>query len=161
MLPNVTKLDTQPSVRSTNEGALDAYITYCALGGLITEDDGKPSKMKLDDFCATYGVTRMTLSRWKREIPDFVQRVDKRRTEIVPLARVSAVWNANFVAAVQTKDLRAAVEAQKVFLGHFGNLVTPTQRVDATVQVNTWTGLMEAKRTVIEGEVVDGTPAAA
>lgn len=133
MLHGVTNTNPQPAVMSSNEGTFEEYVSYCALGGLITGDDGRPSKMPIDDFCTTYGVSRMTLSRWKRQTPDWAARVDKRRAELMPRSRVTAVWNANYIIAIQTQDKRAAVEAQKVFLGHFGKLLLPVQRQELEV----------------------------
>lgn len=160
MLPNVTSTNATTGVEPYKSGTFDAYITYCALGGIITEDDGDTHRMSIDEFCRNYNVSRMTLSRWKKQTSDWKERVDKRRDEIVPLARVTAVWNNLYLIARQQKDKRAAVEAAKAFLGHHG-LQLPTQRVEAKVEINSWTGLMEAKRNVIEGEVVDGTTTAA
>lgn len=155
MLPNVTNDSTKTEVEPYKAGQLDAYVTYCALGGLITEDDGAVSRMSIDEFCQHYGVTRMTLNRWKKQIPDWPLRVAARRDEIMPLARVTAVWNSVYSLARQTKDRRAAVNAAKLFLGHNG-LQLPVQRQDIKVQGGLMEILEAAERDgIIEGEVIE------
>ena len=154
MLPNVTAPNSSTGVEPYKQGSFDAYISYCALGGILTEDDGETHRMSLEEFCRTYNVTRMTLNRWKKQTPDWDQRVDRRRKEIVPLARVSAVWNSVYLIARQTQDKRAAVEAQKLFLGHHG-LELPVQRQQVKVE-HSLTEMFAKADQVIEGEVVNG-----
>jgi hypothetical protein len=158
MSPNVTIASDPKVIEPYKAGAFDAYISYCALGGILTDEDGEIHRMPLADFCATYGVTRKTLNRWKAT-PDWRERVDKRRDEVVPLARVTAVWNNMYLIARQSRDKKAAVEAARLFLGHNG-LKLPVQRNEVEHQLgNTWADLLKQKRerTIVEAEVVDGT----
>lgn len=63
---------------------------------------------------------------------------------------------------MQSQDKRAAVEALKTFLGHFGNLQTPVQREVHEVGEG-FADLIQAtrdkpapkKEAAIEGEIVD------
>lgn len=152
---NVTKTDTSLAVKPANEVAFDEYISYCALGGVITDDDGTTHKMTVDQFCQTYGVTRMTLSRWKRQTPDWGERVLRRLDEIMPAARVAQVWTSMYLIARQLKDKRSAVEAGKLILGHNG-MRLPTQRQELKVEGNFLDMMAAASREgIVEGEVVD------
>lgn len=154
MLPNVTNTNGQTGVEPYKTGVFDAYLSFCALGGIITEDDGSVHKMSLGEFCLTYDVTRMTLNRWKKQTPNWAELVERRRNEIMPLARVTAVWNSVYVLARQTQDKRAAVEAAKLFLGHNG-LTLPIQRQDVQMHGD-FLDMMAAaaKEGIIDGEIV-------
>lgn len=151
---------------------------------MMVSDTGVPKTLRLGEFCDLVGIDEKTTWRWKTQIPDFAMRVRQRREEIVPLARETAAWNrlyligttslpSTFKEIVNQKtgavkrvpvgalheDQRAAVDALKTYLGHFSRLQLPAQRQEVKVEVNSWTALMEAKRNVIEGEVVNGSTA--
>lgn len=158
MQPNATTQNGQTGVQPYKQGAFDAYISWRALGGLIIDEDqdNKIRQMKLAEFCDVYNVDRSTLWRWRANTPDLAARIEQRRNEIVPAARVSAVYNQLFLTAMQSQDKRAAVEAQRTFLGHFGNLQLPVQRQDIKIQG----GLAEVLQAaaddgILEGEVIE------
>lgn len=158
---NETGEKVQTGVKPYKDVTFDDYITWRALGGLLlVEDDPQtPNKirmMPLEEFCTTFKVSRQTIWRWKSQTPDLAALIEKRRAEIMPLARVSAVWNQLFLTAMQTKDRRAAHDAQKTFLGHFGGLQLPTQRTEVDAGQNLLDLVNAArKKNIIEGEPVD------
>lgn len=163
MLPDVTDEKTHTGVKPRKDVAFDRYIEWRALGGMIIdeEDVNSPNHVRVmtfAQFCETFNVNRKTIWHWKKNVPDLEQKIEQRMNEIVPLARRQAVWNANFILAIQTQDKRAAVEAQKIFLGHFGNLKIPTQRQEIEHKFNAADLLVAAKTDgIIEGEVVHGS----
>lgn len=170
MQPNATDTNLQTAIKPHKQGAFEQYITWRALGGIIIDEENEESPnhadmMNFKEFCSTFKVNRSTVYRWKINTPDLAQRIEARRLEVIPLSRVTAVWNANFLTAIQTKDRRAAVEAQKVFLGHFGNLQLPAQREVHEIGEG-FADLIQAARNrieptpkePIEGEVVNDAP---
>lgn len=154
MRQNATHRETATTVKPYKFGTFDQFVSYCALGGLITSDEGKISKMSVSQFCEQYGVDRRTTYRW-RQTPGFDDKVRARREELFPLARETAAWNQLFLLGLQTDDKRAAVEALKLFLGHFGGLHLPAKRQPITYQPNNLAEMlmMAEKEVVTEGEV--------
>ena len=123
---------------------------------MINEDDGSIYKMKLSEFCEKFNVSKMTIVRWRKNTPDLAQRIEARRNEITPMARVTALYNQMFLLAMQSQDKRAAVDAGKTLLGHFGNLQLPVQREEVKHSGGWVDVLLQAKRdNVIEGEVIN------
>lgn len=161
MARNATEEKPETGVKPYKEVTFEDYITWRALGGLLIDesDPYTPNKvriMSLDEFCTTFDVSRQTIWRWKNQTPDLAARIEKRRAEIMPLARVGAAWNQLFLNGMQTKDRRAAVDALKTFLGHFGNLQLPTQRTEVDAGQNLLDLVNAArKKNIIEGEPVD------
>jgi hypothetical protein len=127
MQPNATILDTPTPVQPYKNVAFDEYLSFCALGGLLTTDDGKLSKMTLSDFCARVGIDRATAYRWKHNTSNFSDKVRQRRDEIFPFARETACWNRLYLIGLQSGDLKAAVQALTLLLGHFSGLMLPSQ----------------------------------
>ena len=128
MQPNATYSEPPTPVKPYKDVAFDEYLSFCALGGLITSDDGMLSKMTLNDFCRQFGVHRATTYRWKHNTPNFGEKVRQRRDELFPLSRETAMWNRLYLIGMQSKDLRAAVDAIKTLLGHFSGLTLPAKR---------------------------------
>lgn len=157
MLPNVTEEKTPTVVKPYREITFEDWITFLALGGLmISEEDQTIYKMTLSQFCEKFNISKMTISRWRKQTPDLATRIEARRNEIAPMARVTAVYNQLFLSAMQSKDMRAAVDAQKTFLGHFGNLQLPVQRQDIKIQGGLAEVLIAAEREgILEGELVE------
>lgn len=114
------------SVQPYKHGTFDEYLSFCAVGGLITTDDGQVSRMTEQEFCRQYSINRKTAYRW-RQAPGFADRVRTRRDELFPLARETACWNRLYLIGLQSKDLKAAVQALTLILGHFGGLRLPSQ----------------------------------
>jgi hypothetical protein len=162
MSQNVPPELTETEVKPYKTGAFDAYVTFCALAGMMVDDTGNLSYMSVPDFCERYRVNRHTLYRWKNNTPNFAMQVRLRRDEVFPLARESAAFNRLFLIGMTSlgrnslhNDQRAAVDALKTALGHGGNLQMPVQRQDIKIQG----GLMEvleaaAADGILEGEVV-------
>lgn len=136
--------------------AFDAYLTFCALGGLTTNETGDVKQMKLYEFLKKYNISNTTTWRWKRR-PDFGLLVRQRREEIFPVAREAALFNRLFLIATGSKDHKAAVDAIKTALGHFSDLKLPTQKVEAEIKFNAADMLIKAKADgIIEAEVISG-----
>ena len=131
MLQNVPNKEILTPVSPYRNGAFEDYVSFCAIGGLITSDEGRLSTMTTSQFCQQWGVDRKTTYRW-RQTPGFADRVRARRDEIFPLARETACWNRLYLIGLQSKDLKAAVQALTLLLGHFGGLLLPARRNDAT-----------------------------
>lgn len=157
MQPNTTLAKPKTEIHPYKFGVFDQWITFLALGGLLVdEEDGHIYKMTLTEFCEKFGVARSTAAAWKNYTKDLPKLIEARRNEISPQARVSAVFNQLFLMSMQSQDKRAAVDAQKTFLGHFGNLQLPVQRQDIKVQG----GLLEVLKAaetdgIIEGEIIE------
>ena len=159
----------QTEVRPYKNEAFEAYITWRALAGLVVDEEyfdaqegktitNKLRQISLQEFCETYNVNRHTVWLWKNRTPDLAARIEARRNEVVPAARISVAYNQLFLLGMQTGDKRAAVEALKTFLGHFGNLQLPVQRQEIKVQSGLLEVLSAAQREgIIEGEIVEPT----
>jgi hypothetical protein len=132
MIQNATISDTPTPVKPYKNVAFDEYLSFCALGGLLTTDDGQLSKMTLFDFCSYMGIDRATAYRWKHNTPNFSEKVRQRRDELFPLARETACWNRLYLIGLQSKDLKAAVQALTLLLGHFGGLMLPGRQKDTS-----------------------------
>lgn len=158
MQPSATSESKQTGVEPRKNDAFEAYITFCALGGLTVTDDGTVTKMTLEEFLVSYGVHRTTVWRWKKNTPDLAEKIRTRRLEIVPIARETAAWNQLFLLGMQNKDKRAAVDALKAYLGHFSDMQLPVQRQDIKVKGSLAELMSSAEKEFIEGEIVDGPP---
>jgi len=150
----------KPKFVATNPWGLtdrqDAWISYCAVGGLITDDDGRVRKMTLEEFCATFDVPERTLYNWKKSIPDFAGKVRQRRMDLYSMSRETNMWNRLYLIAMTSKDHKAAVQAITSLQGHFAKLELPSQRHEVEHQLgNTWTDLLQQKMPVIEAEIVN------
>lgn len=77
-----------------------AFIDYRALNGLISDDDGI-RKMTVDDFATKVGVDRRQLYRWQESIPDFWDKVNARRHEIAPRARLQKMHEVWYLSALK------------------------------------------------------------
>jgi hypothetical protein len=133
----------------------EMYISYCAMGGVMTSDDGKVTTMPAIKFADQIGVHRNTLRNWKESIPNFAERVRDRRMQLFSLSRESAVYNRLYVIGMTGTDA-PAVKALEILAGHFGKLEKPTQRADVKVSGSLAEMLSNAQK-IIEGEVVDGS----
>lgn len=152
MQPNASITSTATSVQPYRHGTFEEYVTYCALGGLITSDDGVLSKMTLSQFCQQFGINRKTAYRWRQQTPDFGERVRRRREEIFPLARESACWNQLYLIGVTSLgenghgDHKAAVQALKLMLGHFGGLRLASAKQQDIEGRQSWSELLNLAR---------------
>lgn len=139
------------------------WIDYNALGGLLTDITGTGKldrdgnemtirKMPITEFADKIGITRETLRRWRSDIPDFWDRVEKRRQEIAPQSRVQAFHEKWYVAALTMKNWQVS-EAWAI--NFVPNYKAPRVKVEHEMG-DSWAALAQAKKPVIEGEVVDG-----
>jgi hypothetical protein len=165
-LPNFTKRDS-PLDLGDIEGVMltpqqDAYVTYCAIGGIMTGEDGTIGNIAQDGtqistkplstskFAAMINVTRQTLWNWQKTIPDFWGRVAERRRVVGSQTRLTKAWN-----GIWLKACAGNAEAAKLYFANFDpNFRMPTEKVQHETP-NSWTALMATKRNVVEGEVVD------
>lgn len=156
---NETLEKSQTAIKPYKTVVFDHWLTWKACGGLIVdEEDNRIYKMTLNDFCQHFGIAKSTANAWRNNTPNLSQLIEKRRDEIAPMAKVGIVFNQMFLTAMQSKDLRAAVDAQKTYLGHFGNLRLPVQREEIKHEGLSWAELANQKRQVIEAEVINADP---
>lgn len=137
--------------------AQDQYIALVALGGMIPDPEGQKAavRMTVTELAAELGYERTTLYAWRKSIPDFWDRVNRKRKELSGKDRISNVWNGLYLKGV-AGDARAAA----IYLAnHDPDFVMPMQQVTHEVG-NSWTALMEHREAeinnVIEGEIVSG-----
>lgn len=147
----------------------DKWISYCAIGGIVTETGfenvfndraGREvpeiiTKISVTEFAQKLGVDRATLYKWKNNIPDFGMKVRQRREEIFPVARETALFNQAYLIAMTGRG-QAAASMITMLLGHGAKLQLPKQRTELEAGQN----LMELmniarKKQIIEGETVE------
>lgn len=131
----------------------DEYISYCAVGGLLTADDGTIKKVNLGEFAQMLNVDPKTLNNWKRSIPDFWGEVDKKRHMLFSGPRISAIWNGLFLRAA-----RGDAEQAKIILSHFAGWQPPAQKHEIEVTTGL-ADLVARKKLELERKVIDATPA--
>jgi hypothetical protein len=142
----------------------DEYISYCAVGGLLTGEDGTIKKVNISQFAEMIGVDRKTLNNWKRSIPNFWDEVDKKRRKLFSGPRMSVIWNGLFLRAA-----KGDAEQAKIILGWFADWQPPAQKHEVDVGGGLADLLQmvrkrkqienaEQKRTVI-GDHISATPA--
>lgn len=140
-----------------------AWIDYCAIGGLITNDgmdldesDGKIKEIRritITQFSEMINVPRRTLHAWKTIIPDFGDRVRKRREELWPQARETAIFNRLYLIGM-TGTGQSSVDALKVLAAHFSKLRLPTQPHEVEAGENLIELLnLGRKKNIVEGEI--------
>jgi hypothetical protein len=117
--------------------------------------------MSLSEFCEHYQVDVRTTWRWAKE-PGVEDKIKARLEEIAPRARTIAAWNRLLLIGLsslgkgqQHGDQRAAVDALKTYLGHFGEMKLPVQRQDVKVTNNLAEIFSKAEKEYIEGQVVE------
>lgn len=138
-----------------------AWIDYCAVQGLMTDEFGNMKTVPINAFAVQLGVHRDTLYDWKTRIPNFTQLVTKRRKEIAPISRVQKVWNGIYMRAV-TGDPRSAA----LYLANHDPTFRMPQHEVKHEAGNTWAKLLAKKRdrkiiesqNIPEGELIDATP---
>ena len=141
-LTQLTKAELAAGTKTENQQLIslqqDWWIDYCALGGLITFDgfdfkededgerildyQGKPqtevmTKMTVTEFAERIGVSRKTLSNWRKTIPNFYARVYERRALLFG-ARESQLFNRLYLIAMSGNG-QPSVDAARTLLGHF------------------------------------------
>ena len=152
--PKITK-----SIGGVVTAEQEQYISYVAVSGLIINEDGSFTKMSVDEFCQKFGVYRKKLQRWRETIPNFTQRVEDRRDELMSTNRISAIWK-----SMTLKAMAGNVEAAKLVLGQYAKWRPPAQKHEVEIGDGMAEALriaQERKETItVEGEVVEnGTTA--
>jgi hypothetical protein len=139
-----------------------AWIDYNALNGLITdilEEKVDPKtgtaltmrKMTIQEFAELIDVHRDTLRVWRTAIPNFWERVNQRRKELAPTARLQQIHERWYLNALKMKNWPVT----EAWLRNFDpDYREPKQKIEHELG-NSWMALFEHKRKVIEGEVVD------
>lgn len=147
-----TKKAAEVTKESVGDWRHEAWIDYRALNGLITDDDGI-RKMTVDEFATWVGVaTRQTLYDWQKSIPDFWQRVNDRRVEIAPRARLQRIHETWYLKAAQVNNWPVTEAWLRNFDPNFKEART---KVEHDVAGSLLDVLEKARtRSVIEGEVV-------
>jgi hypothetical protein len=139
----------------------DQWISYCAVGGLITDDTGVMRKMKLEEFITTFDVPSRTLYNWKKSIPDFDLKVRERRLKLFPASRETNLWNRAYLIAMTTTGPQA-IEAIKLLVGQFSGWQPPSQKVEHEVG-SSFMDLLQSNRMksktpqLTESTVIDAT----
>lgn len=157
--------DAPPQFAAATEYGLtvpqDNWISYCAVGGLITDDQGVMRKMKVEEFVATFNTPERTLYNWKKSIPEFEQKVRKRRMDLWPQSRETNLWNRAYLIAMTTTGPQA-IEAIKLLAGQFSGWQPPSQKIEHEVGTS-FMDLLQANRLkqkqpqLAERNVIDAT----
>lgn len=151
-LQNLTHVDDEARGGSVVDVRLqerqEHYITFYAANGLSVEEDGSFKKISAETFAHSIGVSRQTLYDWQKSIPNFQDRVRKRRQEIFTAGRESMVWNGLFLRAAKGDHKQA-----EMILSHFSDYTPPTQKHE--VRVNGLADLAKIARAKNERTVLD------
>lgn len=131
------------------------WIDYCAVGGLITADDGSMTPITISAFAPTLGVTRQTLYDWKKSIPNFNERVKQRRLDLGSATRLQKVYNGLYLKAASGNP-----EAVKLYLQIFDGWKPPKQEMEIEHNLGL-ADLVAKKKLELERErkVIDANPA--
>jgi DNA-binding transcriptional regulator YiaG len=129
------------------------WIDYNALSGIVTDitEDQSIRKMPITEFAEKIGVSRETLRQWRTMIPDFWDRVNKRREELAPQSRVQAFHEKWYVSALKMNNWAVSEAWARNFVPGYKEAKTKVEHELG----NSWTALAQGKKEVIEGEVVD------
>lgn len=131
------------------------WIDFCAVGGLLTDDDGTLKPTTIVKFAEMIGVERKTLYNWKKSIPNFDERVAQRRKVLGSGTRLQKVYNGLYLKAAAGNP-----EAVKLWLQIFDGWKPPKQAVEMEHNFGL-ADLVAKKKIEIERErkVIDATPA--
>lgn len=149
---------TAPTEISVNDDMLQLrqqqWIDFCAIGGLMTEDDGTLKPTTIVAFAEMIQVERKTLYNWKKSIPNFAERVKQRRHELGSGTRLQKVYNGLYLKAASGNP-----EAVKLWLQIFDGWKPPKQEME--IEHNLGLADLVAKKKIElekERKVIDATP---
>lgn len=101
------------------------WVDFCAIGGMLTDDDGEITPTSISKFALMIGVERKTLYNWKKSIPNFNERVKQRRLELGSGTRLAKVYNGLYLKASSGNP-----EAAKLYLQIFDGWKPPKQEME-------------------------------
>ena len=152
---NRTNIQEPQEVNVQENLQYEALISFKALGGLITDEEGNTAKMSMEAFAQTIDVARSTLYEWMKR-PGFWDLVNERRKEISPQSRLAKMHDVWFLSAL--KPGNDGYRDRVLWLANFDpNFRTPTQKheIEAGDSLVEAIGLARARRQAIEAEVID------
>lgn len=163
-LQNLTKTENQTdeqsqSVISPAEELLQLrqqqWIDFCAIGGMLTDDDGAITPTTATRFAEMIKVSRQTLYDWKKSIPDFDERVKQRRKVLGSGTRLAKVHNGLYLKASSGNP-----EAVKLYLQIYDGWKPPKQEMEIEHNLGL-ADLVAKKKLELERErkVIDATTA--
>lgn len=128
----------------------ETYIDYIAMSGVITRETGEIQRMTVNEFAAEVGVSVQTLYNWRKSIPAFWDRVNKRRKQLGSQVRLQRVWAALYMRAASGNPQAAAM----FLANHDPEFKMPMQKVEHEAG-NSWAALARAKPNIIEAEATN------
>lgn len=163
-LQNLTKTETSnqqspdsviPPVDELLKLKQQQWIDYCAIGGMLTADDGGVTPTTITAFADMIGMSRQTLYDWKKSIPNFNERVKQRRIDLGSGTRLAKVYNGLYLKAATGNP-----EAVKLYLQIFDGWKPPKQEVEMEHNFGL-ADLVAKKKLEMEHsrKVIDATPA--
>lgn len=132
-----------------------SWIDFCAIGGLLTDDDGTLKPMKIGEFAEQLKVSRQTLYEWKKSIPFFQERVKQRQMQLgASPARIAKVYNGLYL-----KASAGNADAAKLWLQAFAGWKPPKQELEVEHNFGL-ADLVSKKKALVDQEkrVIDVTP---
>lgn len=130
------------------------WVNYCALQGLVTNDDGSMTKMTIQECAEQVGVTRQSLYDWKKLIPNFEELVNERVMQNFDGARTRKVINSIYIAA--TVKLNTNAQALWMANQKAVEFRMPTQKVEHEAG-NSWAALLNDKKSTAGAKKVEAT----
>lgn len=167
-MENTQTYTNQDSAVSVNDSAVEKnvndqllihrqqqWIDFCAIGGLMTDDDGTLKPTTITAFADMIKVERKTLYNWKKSIPDFEERVAQRRKVLGAGTRLQKVYNGLYLKAAAGNP-----DAVKLWLQIFDGWKPPKQEMEIEHNLGL-ADLVAKKKLELERErkVIDATPA--
>lgn len=152
-----TVQDTQsviPSEEQMLQFRQQQFIDFCAIGGMLTDDDGAMTPTTKTAFAEMIGVSRQTLYDWKKNIPDFNDRVKQARLRLGGGTRLAKVHNGLYLKAASGNP-----EAVKLYLQIYDGWKPPKQEVEMEHNFGL-ADLVAKKKLEMEHsrKVIDATP---
>lgn len=143
---------SQPVVLSLQQ---QAWIDYNAMSGIVTDltEDKPIRKITISEFAKMLDVNRDTLRRWRNEIPDFWERVNKRRQELAPTSRLQKMHETWYLKAAKFENWPIT----EAWLRNFDpEYKEPRAKVEHEMG-DSWAALIRSKKQIIEGETSEAT----
>jgi hypothetical protein len=150
---------------------MQAWIDYNAMSGIITdnmEEGTDPAtgqakslrKMPITEFAELIGIHRDTLRNWRTYIPNFWDRVNERRKELAPHARLQNMHERWYLNALKMQNWPLV---ESWLINFDPGYESPKLKVEHELGDGVADALNVARerrmkaQTVVEAEIVDGT----